>query len=146
MRSTGTVPAKHLLACHPFSPDYDDQSRAEFVGHHLEQPLHRLSFDRSASFANDKPKFETTLRATGFPTPTTSALSRKVRAGGSCGGPGWSAPTVTFLGSDAGSFSSLSGEEFGGQCIGVAPAEVCLESGSEHDVIWVVRVVEHELS
>lgn len=75
-----------------------------------------------------------------------SALSRKVRAGGSCGGFGWSAPAVAFLGSDAGSFSSLSGEELRGPRIGVSPAQVGLESGGEHDVVRVVRVVEHELT
>ena len=67
-----------------------------------------------------------------------SALTRNVRAGGlgsSCGG---STPSVAFLCSDPGPFAALGSEEFGGACVGVAPAQVGLQVTGQYDVVRVV--------
>jgi hypothetical protein len=53
---------------------------------------------------------------------------------------------VAFLGSDSGPFSALSEEELGVAAVGVAPSEVGVEAAGQHDVVGVVRVVQHELA
>jgi hypothetical protein len=53
---------------------------------------------------------------------------------------------VAFLGSDSGTFSALGEEEFGVAAVGVSPPEVGVEASGQHDMVGVVRVVQHELS
>src|SRR5690606_22558908 len=76
----------------------------------------------------------------------TSALTTKVCAGGSCCSRGGASPAAAFLGSDAGSFAAFRGEEFWCSSVVVAPTPMRVEAVGEHDVVGVVRVVQHELS
>jgi hypothetical protein len=51
-----------------------------------------------------------------------------------------------FLGSDSGSLAALCGEEIGVACVRVAPALVGVQAAGQHDMVRVVRVVQHALA
>jgi hypothetical protein len=58
----------------------------------------------------------------------------------------WWVVPIGVLGSDSGPFSALSEEELGVAAVGVPPSEMVMEAAGQHDVVGVVRVVQHELA
>ncbi len=79
VRSLGKQPGKISVTDYfyyrLFDPEMPEDERRRFVGARLEQPLHKLIFDREASqLANDKCLFEATLLKAGLPSPETVCL------------------------------------------------------------------------
>ena len=60
--------------------------------------------------------------------------------------PCWVVPIVVVSRSGLSPFASLGFEEFGVPCVAVPPPQIGVEPAGQHDMVGMVRVVQHELS
>lgn len=74
-KQPGKISANDYFYYRLFDPELPEDERSRFVGSRLEQPLHKLTFDKEAwNLASDKCLFEATLLKVGLPIAETVCL------------------------------------------------------------------------